>query len=101
MKSLGCRNKACRRRCRKHHSLWLLQHQLREASSIQMLELHKDSLWKYGHTLSSTPTSSHDLRRSCRTQRRGPEQVCNRTSKEDRLEYRRAMARKGSPFVTS
>jgi hypothetical protein len=33
----------------KHHSLWLLQHQFREASSIHVLELRKDILREYGH----------------------------------------------------
>jgi hypothetical protein len=73
--------------CRKHHSLWLLQHQLREAPSIQVLELQKDIPREYGHTLSSTPTSSFDLRRSRHTQRRGPQQICHCSGKADRLEY--------------
>src|SRR5262245_22325802 len=86
---------------RKHHSLWLLQLQFRKASSLQVLELRKDILREYGHTLSSTPASSFDLRRSRRTQRRGPEQVCHRSSKAHCLEYCRSMARKGRPFVSS
>jgi hypothetical protein len=87
--------------CEKHPLLRFLQHQLWEAPSIQVPELREDILRELRHTLPSTPTSSRDLRRSRRTQRGRSEQVCNRTGKADRLEYRRSLARKGSSFVSS
>jgi IS1 family transposase len=61
--------------CQKHYLLRLLQHQLREATSIQVPDLRQDILREHRHTLPSTPTPSRDLRRSRRTQRRGPEQI--------------------------
>src|SRR5262245_6282218 len=73
-----------------------------EAPSIHLPELREDILREHRrHTLPSTPTSSRDLRRSRLTQRGGPEQVCHRSGKADRLNYRRSLARKGRPFVLS
>src|SRR5262245_16559003 len=72
----------CRRR--KHHSLRLLQYHLREAPSLQVPDLREDILLERRNSLPSTPTPSCNLRRSCHTQRRGSEQVCNRTGKADR-----------------
>src|SRR5262245_50518118 len=102
MKSLKCPNRECPLAGVGNiirHGFY--QTKLGKASSISVPELREDILREHRHTLLSTPTSSRHLRRSRRTQRGGPEQVCNHTGKADRLEYRRSMARKGSPFVSS
>src|SRR5262245_5687839 len=75
--------------CRKHHSLRLLPHQLREASSIQVPDVRKDVLLERRNTLPSAP------------ERRRPEQVRDRPSKEDRLEYHQSLAWKGSLRLSS
>src|SRR5262245_9141445 len=69
--------------------------------SIQVPKLWEDVLLERRNALPSAPTPSRNVRRSYRDERRRPEQVCDRPSKEDRLEYRRSMARKGSLCLSS
>ena len=82
MKTLSCPNKACPLASARSIICYASTHQLREAPSIQVPELREDILREHRHTLPSAPTSSRDLRRSRRTQRGGPEQVCNRQVKQ-------------------